>query len=55
MKDFNELKVGNILMKQLGEQSTMPVVHRDYMGAPIQISVYDDELIVWNEVVYLMI
>ncbi|MCF8299153.1 MAG: putative DNA binding domain-containing protein [Saprospiraceae bacterium] len=25
------------------------VVHRDYMGAPIQISVYDDKLIVWNE------
>ncbi len=25
------------------------IVHRDYMGAPIQISVYDDKLIVWNE------
>jgi ATP-dependent DNA helicase RecG len=25
------------------------VVHRDYMGAPIQISVYDNKLIVWNE------
>jgi len=25
------------------------IVHRDYMGAPVQISVYDDKLIVWNE------
>jgi len=25
------------------------IIHRDYMGAPIQISVYDDKLIVWNE------
>ena len=25
------------------------IVHQDYMGAPIQISVYDDKLIVWNE------
>lgn len=25
------------------------IVHRDYMGAPIQISVYDDKLMVWNE------
>lgn len=25
------------------------IVHRDYMGTPIQISVYDDKLIVWNE------
>lgn len=25
------------------------IVHRDYMGAPIQISVYDDKLIAWNE------
>ncbi len=25
------------------------IIHRDYMGAPIQISVYDDKIIVWNE------
>lgn len=25
------------------------IVHRDYMGAPIQISIYDNKLIVWNE------
>ncbi len=25
------------------------IVHRDYMGAPIQISVYDDKIVVWNE------
>lgn len=25
------------------------IVHRNYIGAPIQISVYDDKLIVWNE------
>jgi ATP-dependent DNA helicase RecG len=26
------------------------IAHRDYMGAPIQISVYDDKITVWNEV-----
>ncbi len=25
------------------------IIHRDYMGAPIQISIYDDKIIVWNE------
>jgi len=25
------------------------IVHKDYMGAPIQISVYDDKIVVWNE------
>jgi len=25
------------------------IAHRDYMGAPIQISVYDDKITVWNE------
>ena len=25
------------------------IVHRDYMGAPIQISIYDDKIIIWNE------
>ncbi len=25
------------------------IVHRDYMGAPIQIKVYDDKLMIWNE------
>jgi len=25
------------------------IVHRDYMGAPIQISIYDDKMIIWNE------
>jgi len=25
------------------------IIHKDYMGAPIQISVYDDKIIVWNE------
>ena len=25
------------------------IVHRDYTGAPIQVSVYNDRLIVWNE------
>ena len=25
------------------------VVHRDYIGPPIQISIYDDKLMVWNE------
>lgn len=25
------------------------IIHRDYMGAPILVSVYDDKLMVWNE------
>ncbi len=25
------------------------IIHKDYRGAPIQISVYDDKIIVWNE------
>ena len=25
------------------------IIHRNYMGAPIQISVYNDKLMVWNE------
>lgn len=25
------------------------IAHRNYMGAPIQVSIYDDKLIVWNE------
>lgn len=25
------------------------IVHKDYMGAPIQISVYDEKIIIWNE------
>ncbi|MCK5347095.1 MAG: hypothetical protein KAR20_26985, partial [Candidatus Heimdallarchaeota archaeon] len=25
------------------------IIHRDYMGAPIQISVYEDKLMIWNE------
>ncbi len=25
------------------------IVHRDYTGAPIQISIYDDKIIIWNE------
>ena len=25
------------------------IVHRDYTGAPVQISVYDDKMMVWNE------
>ncbi|MFH1322029.1 MAG: ATP-binding protein [Bacteroidota bacterium] len=25
------------------------IVHRDYMGAPIQVSLYDDKLMVWNQ------
>ncbi len=25
------------------------IVHKDYTGAPIQISIYDDKMVVWNE------
>ena len=35
--------------KAIRETIINAIVHRDYMGAPIQISVYDDKIIVWNE------
>ena len=35
--------------KAVRETIINAIVHRDYMGAPIQIRVYDDKLIVWNE------
>jgi ATP-dependent DNA helicase RecG len=25
------------------------IIHKDYTGAPIQLSVYNDELMLWNE------
>lgn len=31
------------------ETITNAIIHRDYSGAPIQISVYDDRIMVWNE------
>jgi ATP-dependent DNA helicase RecG len=35
--------------KAVRETIINAIVHRDYTGAPIQISVYDDKIIVWNE------
>ena len=35
--------------KAVREAIINAVVHRDYTGAPIQISVYDDKIIIWNE------
>jgi ATP-dependent DNA helicase RecG len=35
--------------KAVREAIVNAIVHRDYHGAPIQISVYDDKMIVWNE------
>jgi len=35
--------------KAIREAIINAIVHRDYMGAPIQISVYDDKIIIWNE------
>jgi ATP-dependent DNA helicase RecG len=35
--------------KAIRETIINAIVHRDYMGAPIQISVYDKKIIVWNE------
>jgi ATP-dependent DNA helicase RecG len=35
--------------KAVRETIINAIIHRDYTGAPIQISVYDDKIIVWNE------
>ncbi len=35
--------------KAVREAIINAIAHRDYSGAPIQISVYDDKIIVWNE------
>jgi ATP-dependent DNA helicase RecG len=35
--------------KAVREAIINAIVHRDYSGAPIQISVYDDKIMIWNE------
>lgn len=35
--------------KAVRESIINAIVHRNYTGAPIQISVYDDKIIIWNE------
>jgi len=35
--------------KAVREAIINAIVHRNYAGAPIQISVYDDKIIIWNE------
>lgn len=35
--------------KAVREAIINAIVHRNYTGAPIQISVYDDKMIIWNE------
>ena len=42
------LKKANIL-PALREMLLNALVHRNYMGAPIQIRVYDDKISIWNE------
>lgn len=35
--------------KAVREAIINAIVHRDYTGAPIQVSVYNDKLVIWNE------
>lgn len=35
--------------KAVREAIINAIVHRDYFGAPVQISVYDDKIMIWNE------
>lgn len=35
--------------KAVRETIVNAIIHRDYTGAPIQISIYDDKIIVWNQ------
>ncbi len=44
------LKVESYLLaKTIMEMLLNALVHRNYMGAPIQIRVYDDKINIWNE------
>jgi len=35
--------------KAVREAIINAIVHRDYSGAPVQISIYDDQIMIWNE------
>lgn len=46
---MNRLEKGEYPLAALREMLLNALVHRNYMGAPTQIRVYDDKINIWNE------
>lgn len=46
---LNRVEKWEFPYKAVREAIINAIAHRDYSGAPTQISVYDDKLIIWNE------
>lgn len=49
MRECTALKKGEYPVAAMREMILNALVHRNYMGAPIQIRVYDDKISIWNE------
>ena len=48
-KGLKRIETTEYPLEALREIILNAIVHKDYTGAPIQIKVYDDRIIVWNE------
>lgn len=48
-KGMHRLEKGEYPVPAIREMLLNALVHRNYMGAPIQIRVYDDKISIWNE------
>jgi len=46
---MNRIEKGEYPVPAIREMLLNALVHRNYMGAPIQIRVYDDKINIWNE------
>jgi ATP-dependent DNA helicase RecG len=46
---MNRIEKGEYPVAAIREMLLNSLVHRNYMGAPIQIRVYDDKISIWNE------
>ncbi|MDP2335028.1 MAG: ATP-binding protein [Bacteroidota bacterium] len=46
---MNRIEKGEYPVPAIREMLLNALVHRNYMGAPIQIRVYDDKISIWNE------
>jgi ATP-dependent DNA helicase RecG len=46
---MNRIEKGEYPVAAIREMLLNALVHRNYMGAPIQIRVYDDKISIWNE------
>ncbi len=48
-KGMHRIEKGEYPLAAIREMLLNALVHRNYMGAPIQIRVYDDKISIWNE------